>query len=296
MKKIVLFFLVLICVFGLASCKNQLLLKNEWFFDEVLEKCAVPDLPEIGDRDYYYHSYNESSNAWDYNYIEFNATNEEVREYARAVYTYLKAQDFEYLGTRGYQKSSLAGAFATYYFKNTSSFGECYAPNYAKNYIFVYSNDKDSSDGITFNEILITSVDSKTIKYDGKDVSVNAEISIKYDESYALKESEIDYPIEELIPRYWFFHSGIIDGGEVILYDKYDGGFIVTIDYSLMIFNNDYTGEYRFKGTVKAFTWTKLDETNVQVEFSDDTLGIVTFINNERVRFVYGDLSIIYDK
>ncbi len=297
MKKLISLLLILVSVVGLTSCSDQLKLKNEWFFDEILEKCAVPNLPEISDKDYYYHSYNESSNAWDYNYIEFKATREEIREYARAVYEYLEAQNFEYLGTRGGQKSSLAGAFTTHYFKDTSFFGECYSNYYAKNYIFVYSNDTDASDGITFNEILITSIDSKTIKYNGKDVTVNAEISIKYDERYALKDSETTYPIRELVTGYWFFHSGIIDGKEVIMYDKYDDGLIVTpTDYSLMIFNDDYTGEYRFKGTTKTFTWRKLDDTNIQVEFLDDTIGTVTFVNDDRIRFAYDDLIIIYDE
>ncbi len=296
MKKLIAISLILICVMGLSSCSSSTL-KNKWFSNEILEKCAVPDLPEISGRDYYRTS-DESADVWDFNYIEFKATSEEVRDYARAVYEYLAAQNFEYLGTRGYIKTSLAGAFTTYYFKDTSSFGECYSPYYAEEYIFVYSNDKDTSDGIIFNEILITSVDSKTIKYDGKDVTVNAEINIKYDVHYALKDSEITYPIEELVLGYWFFHSGIIDGKEVIMYDKEENGLLVTPTYySLMIFNDDYTGEYEFKGNRKAFAWTKLDETNIKIKFSDDdSVGTVTFINDERIRFAYDDLIIIYDE
>ncbi len=298
MKKLLALCLtVVLCLCCLASCSTSTL-KNEWFSDELLEKCEVPQLPEISDKDYYYSSGQSSYiNGLGFNYIEFKATDEEIREYARVVYEYLEAQNFEYLGTRGGQKSSLAGAFATDYFRNTNSFGECYSTYYAEHYIFVYSNDTDTSDGITFNEILITSIDSNTVRYDGKDVSVNAKISIKYDARYDLKESEINYPIGDSITGYWFFHSGIIDGKEVIIYDKYDNGLIVTPTYySTMIFNDDYTGEYELKGTKKTFTWTTLDDTNVQVEFSDDTIGIVTLVNDERIRLTYGDLTIIYDE
>lgn len=290
MKKLLALILTaVLCLSCITSCDSSAV-KNEWFSDEILEICAIPNLPEISDRDYYYRKSNRSAR------IEFKATFEEVREYARVVYEYLVSQDFEYLGTRGAQKASLAGAFASYYFKDTNSFGECYSPYYAEDYIFVYSNDKDASDGITFCEILIASVDSKTIKYDGKDVAVNAKININYDDRYYLNESEITYHIGELIPGYWFFHSGIIDGKEVIIDDKYDGGLIVTpTHYSIMIFENDYTGTYEFKGATKKFTWTRLDDTNIQVEFPDDTTGTVTFINNDRIKFTYGDLIIIYD-
>jgi len=297
MKKLVALCLtVVLCLCCLASCSTSTL-KNEWFSDELLEKCEVPQLPEISGKDYYYTSSQSSNgNGFDFNYLEFKATDEEIREYARIVYEYLEAQNFEYLGTRGGQKSSLAGAFATDYFRDTNSFGECYSTYYAEDYIFVYSNDTDTSDGITFNEILIASVDTSTVRYDGKDVSVNAKISIKHDARYDLKESEINYPIGTSIKGYWFFHSGIIDGKEVIIDDKYDNGLIVTPTYySTMIFNDDYTGEYEFKGTTKAFTWTTLDDTNVQVKFSDDTIGTVTLVNDERIRFTYGDLTIIYD-
>ena len=254
-------------------------------------------MPEISDKDYYYSSSQSSNgNGFDFNYIELKATNEEIREYAKVVYEYLEARNFEYLGTRGGQKSSLAGAFATDYFRDTNSFGECYSTYYAEDYIFVYSNDTDTSDGITFNEILIASVDSNTVRYDGKDVSVNAKISIKYDARYDLMESEINYPIEDLITGYWFFHSGIIDGKEVIIDDKYDNGLIVTPTYySTMIFNDDYTGVYEFKGISNTFTWTRLDDPYIQVAFSDGTSGTVTLINDERIRFTYGDLTLIYD-
>lgn len=290
MKKLLALCLTaVLCLCCLSSCGSSTL-KNEWFSYELLEICAIPDLPEISDRDYYYTTLNQLAR------IRFKATDEEIREYARVVYEYLAAQDFEYLGTRGGQKSSLAGAFTTYYFRDTSSFGECYSPDYANEYVFVYSNDKNASDGIEFYEILITSMDSNTIKCDGTDVTVNAEIRINYDDRYYLKASEINYPIGDQITGYWFFHSGIIDGKEVIIYDKYGDGLIVTPTYySLMIFNEDLTGTYEFKGSAKTFAWTLLDDTNIKVEFSDGTSGTVTLINDERIRLTYGDLTIIYD-
>ena len=126
MKKLLALCLTaVVCLCCLVSC-NSSTVKNEWFSDEILENCAIPDLPEISDRDYYHRTSNQSAR------IEFKATDEEIREYARTVYEYLEAQSFEYLGTRGSQKASLAGAFASYYFKDTSSFGECYTTYYAE--------------------------------------------------------------------------------------------------------------------------------------------------------------------
>lgn len=77
-----------------------------------------------------------------------------------------------------------------------------------------------ASDSITFNEILITSADSNTLRYDGKHVSVNVKMSIKYNARYDLNESETNYPIGSLINGYWFFRSGIIDDKEVIIDNK----------------------------------------------------------------------------
>ena len=292
MKKLVAILLILMSIATLSACSASTV-KNEWFSDEILEKCAVPNLPQLSDSDYYYTYSEGTDDSFVFNYIEFKATSEEVREYARAVYEYLAAQDYKYLGTRGHQKSSLAGAFATYYFRDVDSFGECYTQTYSKEYIFVYSNDTDESDGIVFNEIIVSSIDSKTIKHEGKDVSCNAHIKLNYDESYALKENRVNYPATEGVIFYGFFRSCIIDGKETVLYDKTENG-IITIDYSLMYIYNDGTGKFEFDGITHEFTWAAIDDTNIKVEFSDNSSGTFTLKDDDIGVFNYNSMMIVY--
>lgn len=294
MKKLLALCLtVVLCLCCLASCSSSTV-KNEWFSDEILEKCAVPNLPKLSDSDYYYTYSKGTDDSFAFNYIEFKATSEEVREYARAVYEYLAAQDYKYLGTRGHQKSSLAGAFATYYFRDVDSFGECYSQMHSEEYIFVYSNDSDESDGIVFNEIIVSSIDSKTIKYDSKDVYCNAHIKLHYDESYALKENIVDFPATEGVMFYGFFRSCIIDGKETVLYDKTETG-IITIDYSLMYIYNDGTGKFEFDGITHEFTWTAIDDTNIKVEFSDNLYGTFTLKDDDIGVFNYNGMMVVYE-
>lgn len=288
MKKIVSTLLVLTCVFGLAGCsifKPTDYKSNEWYSDETLEKCLVSNLPEIANSDYY---------SKDNNFIYFTSTSEGVREYAKTVYEYLDSQNYKYLGTRGDQKASLAGAFASYYFRDVDSFGECYSQMYSKEYIFVYSHDDDESDGIVFNEIIISSIDSKTIKYEGKDISCNAKIELNYDESYYLKEDIIDYSPAEMILYTWFFRSCIVDGKETVLYDKTENG-VVTTDYSLIKFENDHTGEFEFNGSTNEFVWSVVDDISIKVEFSDNTFGTVTFKDDDIIVFTYNEMMFVYE-
>lgn len=285
MKKII-FILVLTCLVGMSSCDlASSYEKNVWYSNETLEQCLVSNLPEIISNDYY---------KKDNNSIYFNATNEEVRYYAKSVYEYLESKHFKYLGTRGEQKDSLAGVLASYYFRDVDSFGECYTQIYSKQYIFVYSNDNDDSDGIVFNEIIISSIDSKVLKYDRKDVYYDAEINLKYDQSYFLKESIIDFPVNEMILYTWFFHSCIVDGKEIVLYDKNENG-IVTTEYSLIKFNVDYTGEFEFNELKYDFTWNVIDDTNVKVEFYDNSFGTITFKDDDIIVFNYNNMMFVYE-
>ena len=293
MKKLVSILLILMSIAMLSACSASTV-KNEWFAEEILEKCAVPNLPKLSDSDYYYTYSEGTDDSLSFNYIEFNATSDAVRAYARTVYEYLAAQDYQYLGTRGGQKSSLAGAFATYYFRDVDSFGECYYQMYSKEYIFVYSNDTDESDGIVFNEIIVSTIDPKTIKYDGKDVSCNANIKLNYNESYALKEDIIDYSPAEMILYTWFFRSCIVDGKETVLYDKTENG-VVTIDYSLIKFENDHTGEFEFNGSTNEFVWSVVDDISIKVEFSDNSFGTVTFKDDDIIVFTYNEMMFVYE-
>ena len=280
MKKIFKLILLLASLITLSSCSlfsGSSYEKNVWYSNEALEKSLVLNLPKITNSDYY----NNSSNC-----VYFNLTSEEVREYAKTVY--------EYLGTRGHQKASLAGAFASYYFRDVESFGECYTQMYSKEYIFVYSNDNDDTNGLLFNEIIISTINSKTIKYDENEVICNAKIELNYDEHYYLEENIIDYPAEEMILYTWFFRSCIIDGKETVLYDKTENG-VVTIDYSLLKFKNDYTGEFKYEGKTYQFNWSVIDNYNVKVEFNDESSGIVTFKDDDIIVFNYNNMMFVYE-
>ena len=190
MRKIISMLLLTICVIALSSCDGAEYKQNEWFADDKLEQCEISNLPTISCcSDYYY-----NNKSWVY----FNASYHELEDYANIVYEYLKSQDFEYLGTRGHQKASLAGAFASYYFKESETFEDCYTQTYSKQYIFVYSNGNVNENGhMIFNEIIIGKFDDKTIKYDGKDIYCNAKIQIGYDAHYYLEECEDDNHVWE---------------------------------------------------------------------------------------------------
>ena len=189
MKKFLFMLLSTICVIALSSCDGAKYKKNEWFAADKLEQCEISNLPAVTCSDYYY-----NNKDW----IYFNASYEEVDDYANVVFEYLESQNFEYLGTRGHQKASLAGAFASYYFKEIQSFEDCYTQDYSKQYIFVYSNGNVNENGhMTFNEIIIGKFDDKTIKYDGKDIYCNAQIQIGYDAHYYLEECEDDNHVWE---------------------------------------------------------------------------------------------------
>ena len=190
MKKFFINLILITCILVLSSCDGAEYKKNEWFTDDKLEQCGVSNLPTISCcSDYYY-----NNKSWVY----FNASYHELEDYANIVYEYLKSQDFEYLGTRGHQKASLAGAFASYYFKEIETFEDCYTQTYGKQYIFVYSNGNVNENGhMIFNEIIIGKFDDRTIKYDGKDIYCNAQIQIGYDSHYYFEECEDDNHVWE---------------------------------------------------------------------------------------------------
>lgn len=169
MKKLLSLVLVLILLLtSLSSCFARYK-ENRWFPDEILEECLVPELPNLGD---------------EFTVLEANAdiysclSSAEYNSYVSAVYEYLKAQSFKYLGTRGEQKGTLAGAFTTYYFKPASELEEFYTDGH---YRFVYSDGvKDESGDITFYIIGIYYYPDSfyTLEYNGKEFSYNTQISV----------------------------------------------------------------------------------------------------------------------
>ena len=189
MRKIISMLLSTICVIALSSCDGTEYPRNFRCFRERTEHCRQRTLPTVTCSDYYY-----NNKDW----IYFNVAGPELEEYANVVFEYLESQNFEYLGTRGHQKASLAGAFASYYFKEIESFEDCHTQSYGKDYIFVYSNGLVDENGqMVFNEIIIADFDNQTIRYDGKDIYCNAKIQIKYDAYYYFEECEDDNHVWE---------------------------------------------------------------------------------------------------
>lgn len=189
MKKVFINVIMIICILVLTSCNNTKYEKNVWFSNEKLEQAEISNLPTVTCSDYYY-----NNSDWVY----FNVSGQELRDYASVVFEYLKSQNFEYFGTRGNQKSTLAGAFSSYYFKEIESFDDCHTQSYGKDYIFVYSNGQVDENGqMTFNEIIIADFDNQAISYGGKDIYCNAKIQIKYDAYYYLEECEDEAHIWE---------------------------------------------------------------------------------------------------
>ena len=188
MKKVFINVIMIICILVLTSCNNTKYEKNVWFSNEKLEQAEISNLPAVTCSDYYNNS----------DWVYFNVSGQELRDYASVVFEYLKSQNFEYFGTRGNQKSTLAGAFSSYYFKEIESFDDCHTQSYGKDYIFVYSNGQVDENGqMTFNEIIIADFDNQAISYGGKDIYCNAKIQIKYDAYYYLEECEDEAHIWE---------------------------------------------------------------------------------------------------
>lgn len=166
MRRLVSFALALIfCLCALASCAvgyNE----NEWYSSEHLDDCLVPALPRPSDSFL-------SSGKED---IYLSLTDTEYRAYAKAVHEYLASCDFTYLGTRGTEKSSLAGAFTTYYFEPAdylSRFED------GDDYIFVFSDDLKKDGNVVFTVLTISRYETETIKYSGKSFDYNTIISLR---------------------------------------------------------------------------------------------------------------------
>lgn len=102
MKKyvIALLAILLICL-AVCSCTYR---ENVWFDDEVLEKCLVPELPEL-DAPY------ASQDGED---VYAQLTGSERENYAQEVYEYLKSRNFKCLGARGEHYASPLNATFSY--------------------------------------------------------------------------------------------------------------------------------------------------------------------------------------
>ena len=168
MKKLLALCLTVgLCFCCLASCSSAHK-ENKWFSEEKLTKCLVGDLPTVT-KDYVKHN-NEDI------YVSF--TDSELEAYVKSVYDYLLSQNYEYLGTRGEQKGTLAGSLTTYYFEPATELSEFYVSG---SYKFVYSDGTLDEDGeVIFCIISIYDYETKKLEYGTKGFSYNTLITIRY--------------------------------------------------------------------------------------------------------------------
>ena len=184
MKKILALCLtVVLCLCCLASCGSAHE-ENEWFSEEKLTNCLVGDLPTI-EKDYV------NSGGEDI-YVSF--TDSEFKAYVKSVYDYLCSQEYKYLGTRGEQKNTLAGAFTTYYFEPATELESFWNEG---DYIFVFSDGSTDENGdVEFIVLVIYDVSTNTLEYGNKKFTYNTQISLRRDSEaplsgfYVLKEEE----------------------------------------------------------------------------------------------------------
>ena len=187
MKKLLALCLTaVLCLCCLASCGSAHE-ENKWFSEEKLAECLVSDLPTI-EKDYVNHNGEDI-------YVSF--TDSEFEAYARSVYDYLLSQEYKYLGTRGEQKNTLAGAFTTYYFESATELESFWNEG---DYIFVFSDGSTDENGdVEFIVLVIYEVSTNTLEYGNKKFTYNTMISLRRGSEaplggfYVLKEYSISY-------------------------------------------------------------------------------------------------------
>ena len=166
MKKAIFFILAAALLLGLSGCGENYQ-EDVWYSAEKLSECLVPDLPQIGPT---------LLNHSDWKIFDL-LTDDEFDAYVQSVYDYLKAQDFEYLGTRGHYKSSLSIAFMSYYFQPAETLAQ-HCQN--GDYYFVYSDGSTDENGtLIFWFLGIYRYGNESRDYDGKTYKYNTELTLR---------------------------------------------------------------------------------------------------------------------
>ena len=168
MKKLLALCLTaILCLCCLASCGSSHK-ENEWFSEDKLTECLVGDLPTI-EKNYVNHNDEDI-------YVSF--TSKEREDYVVSVFEYLKSQNFKYLGTRGEQKNTLAGAFTTYYFEPANELESFRVLE--GDYVFVFSDGSTDENGdVEFIVLVIYEVSTNTLEYGNKKFTYNTQISLR---------------------------------------------------------------------------------------------------------------------
>ena len=166
MKKAIFFILAAALLLGLSGCGENYQ-EDVWYSAKKLSECLVPDLPQIGPT---------LLNHSDWKIFDL-LTDDEFDAYVQSVYDYLKAQDFEYLGTRGHYKSSLSIAFMSYYFQPAETLAQ-HCQN--GDYYFVYSDGSTDENGtLIFWFLGIYRYGNESRDYDGKTYKYNTQLTLR---------------------------------------------------------------------------------------------------------------------
>lgn len=223
MKKYLLLIFTMFFLVALTSCDINKYEENTWYSNDRLKECLVEDLPEIQNVDYV------KKNDED---VYFYMNSNDYNSYVNIVYNYLKSQNFEYLGTKGDDKASLAGMLSTYYFKEANTLEEFRTDGDGSDYTFVYSDGTLDGSRIVFNIIKFYRDDNSTLEYKNKEFNYNTFMVVRhYSESPLggipmLKDEEIeDEIINAYVEKYelletptigQLFNSFVKDGKEVV--------------------------------------------------------------------------------
>lgn len=183
--------LIFLMLFGVSSAMfscSPSYTRDEWFSEEKLDAAFCADLPAPEGVSWLY-----DGDSTVYTYLN----NVQYKDYVQTVCDYLCAQDYTYLGTRGAQKSTLAGLFTTYYFRPTNVLSE-FENEYGMGYTFVYNDGSmDESEKPVLAELQIERVDTDTMKIDGETFSYNTVIRLDSDsDRYVIKATKIVYSEE----------------------------------------------------------------------------------------------------
>ena len=242
MKKILALCLtVVLCLCCLASCGSTHK-ENKWFSEEKLTECLVGDLPKI-EKDYV------NQNGEDI-YVSF--TDSEFKAYVKSVYDYLCSQEYKYLGTRGEQKNTLAGAFTTYYFEPATELESFWNEG---DYIFVFSDGSTDENGdVEFIILVIYDVSTNTLEYGNKKFTYNTQISLRRGSEaplsgfYVLKEEE-HVPTESSLEykllsdgTYEVKGIGACTDTEIVIPSEYQNRKVTSIGYRAFANNSTITG------------------------------------------------------
>ncbi len=184
--------LLLFCIFvSLAGCADYK--EDVWYAEETLSQCLVPDLPRTSPT-----LLNQDN--WR---VYDSLTDAEFDAYVQSVYDYLKAQNFQYLGTRGHYKSSLSIAFMSYYYQPAETL-EQHCQN--GDYYFVYSDGStDEGGSLIFWFLGIYRTTDASQSYDGKTYKYNTELVLR--KGSEAPATGFYYYDEEHIDPCFFGHS-----------------------------------------------------------------------------------------